>query len=331
MNKGELDIYLRKPKINEEVAFSEEVSSGFLSQLLTFDMHIFTEIPGESVKLYPHGRYYPVPEHSHDYFEMMYVYDGSITQIVESERIMLQKGAICLLDLHAKHSIEVCGENDIAMNFIIQKEFLNAVFFSHIKNNSLFSDFFTNSLHEQNSFPRFLYLDTCDDPMVRNYAELIMCEYFDPDICSEGTIESLMPVLFNELFRVWRSRGGKKILREPEETKSIWKILRYIQTNYAEATLASTAHRFGYSPNYLSSLITKTTGNSFTEIKHMECLNQASLMLLNTDLPVLDIARNVGFSNTTHFYSIFQRKFGLTPAEFRKKRKIPDIQRSLND
>lgn len=320
VNRQELDAYLRKPKINEEPSFREK-SINFHGTKLTFDLQIFSEIPGESIKIFPHGRYEPVPEHSHDYFEMMYIYDGSITQIIEGEKVNLKKGAICILDLNARHSIETCGESDIAMNFIIQKEFLNTAFFSHIQNNSLFSEFFMNSIHRGNSFPRYFFIDTEDDAVIRNYAEMIMCEYFDPDICSDGTIESLIPALFNELYKVWRSRGGRKILREPEETKSIWKILRYIQTNYAEATLASTAQRFGYSPNYLSSLITKTTGKSFTEIKYKECMNQASLMLLNTDLPVTDIAQGIGFTNITHFYSIFHKTFGLTPAEFRERGK----------
>jgi AraC-like DNA-binding protein len=251
----------------------------------------------------------------------MYIYDGSITQIVEGEKIGLVKGAICILDPNAKHSIEICGENDIGMNFIIQKEFLNTAFLSHIKNNSLFSEFFANYIRQRNSFPRFIYLDTGDDTMVRNYAETIMCEYFDPDLCSDGTIESLMPALFNELFRVWRSQGGKKIMREPEEEKSIWKILRFIETNYSEATLTTTAHRFGYSPNYLSALISKTTGSSFTEIKHKVCMNQASLMLLNSEMPITDVAQEVGFTNITYFYSVFHKRFGLTPAEFRERRK----------
>jgi len=320
MRRDELDIYLRKPKLNEEPAF-EELHNNFSGDKLTFDLDIFTEIPGESIKIYPHGRYTAVPEHSHDYFEMMYIYDGSITQTVEDERIEMGKGAVCLLDLDAKHSIDICGENDIGMNFIMQKEFLDTAFFSHTKNNSLFSEFFTNSLYRGKSIPRYLYLDTDDDPDVRNYAEMIMCEYFDPDLCSDGTIETLVPALFNELFRVWRARGGKKILREPEETKSIWKILRYIQTNYADATLASTAHRFGYSPNYLSTLITKTTGSSFTEIKYKECMNQASLMLLNTDMSVVDVAQSVGFLNITHFYSVFRKNFDMTPADFREKMK----------
>ncbi|MGI6576513.1 MAG: AraC family transcriptional regulator [Eubacteriales bacterium] len=320
MNREELDVYLRKPKINEDPAF-QELSKNFHSDKLTFDLKIFTDTPGESIKIYPHGRYTSVPEHSHDYFEMMYIYDGCITQTVEGEKLKMNRGAVCLLDLDAKHSIEECGENDIGMNFIMQKEFLDAAFFSHTKNNSLFSEFFANSIHHNSSFPRYIFLDTGDAPQVRNYAEMIMCEYFDPDLCSDGTIESLIPALFNELFRVWRLKGGKKILREPDESKSIWKILRYIQTNCAEATLTTTAHRFGYSPNYLSTLISKATGSSFTEIKHKECMNQASLMLLNTDMSVIDVAQSVGFSNITHFYTIFRKSFGLTPADFREKKK----------
>ena len=96
-------------------------------------------------------------------------------------------------------------------------------------------------------------------------------------------------------------------------------ILRYIDTNFKTATLKSTAARFGYSPSYLSTLLTKTTGYSFTDLKHDICMSQAAFLLSNTDMIISDVAQSVGFSNMSFFYSLFNRKFNTTPAEYRSQ------------
>ena len=160
MTREELDTFLRKPKINEDPAF-QELSKDFHGDKLTFDLKIFTDIPGESVKIYPHGRYTSMPEHSHDYFEMMYIYDGCITQVVEGEKTMRRgqyaswtwKPGIASRSAEKRHRDELH----------YTKEFLDAAF-SRMQNNSLFSEFFANSIHNNSSFPRFLYLDTGDPP-----------------------------------------------------------------------------------------------------------------------------------------------------------------------
>jgi AraC-like DNA-binding protein/quercetin dioxygenase-like cupin family protein len=320
VNKTELDAYLRKRRVNEEPAFVSDINRNDNMLGMVIDLSTLG-IPGETVKIIPHGRFLPVPEHGHSYYEMMYVYSGSITHYINGDRIVLEKGSICLLDTKVKHSTEICGESDVAVNFILNRELFDTAFFVRIKENSLFSDFIANSIYKSDSFGRYLVIHTGDNRHVQDLAASIMSEYYDPDICSEGTIVSLIPVLFNELFRAWRDKGGKKLLLEPDGTSNIWRILRFIETNYMAATLKTTAHRFGYAPNYLSTLLVRITGKSFTEIRHGACLEQASLMLINSDIPIGEIAQKVGFTNVSFFYSLFHRNFGMTPAEFRDKNK----------
>ncbi|MFR8974848.1 MAG: helix-turn-helix domain-containing protein, partial [Eubacteriales bacterium] len=46
-------------------------------------------------------------------------------------------------------------------------------------------------------------------------------------------------------------------------------------------------------------------------------LKQASLMLLNTDLPVSQIAEKAGFSNHSNFIKSFKSVYQLLPKDFR--------------
>ncbi len=47
-------------------------------------------------------------------------------------------------------------------------------------------------------------------------------------------------------------------------------------------------------------------------------IKQAAYLLLHTDMPVAEIACEVGFSNYTHFYKQFRAELKVTPDEYRK-------------
>ena len=53
-------------------------------------------------------------------------------------------------------------------------------------------------------------------------------------------------------------------------------------------------------------------------------LNQATAMLLETELKVSEIAEMCGYGSTEHFFRTFKDKYGCTPTEFREKAKIPN-------
>ena len=75
---------------------------------------------------------------------------------------------------------------------------------------------------------------------------------------------------------------------------------------------------FGYAPNYLGTLLAKTTGQSFTEIRQKACINCHN-NACKQHTPIGEIAQSVGISNVTFFYTLFHRFFDMTPAEYRAK------------
>ena len=52
-------------------------------------------------------------------------------------------------------------------------------------------------------------------------------------------------------------------------------------------------------------------------INILRCRDAAEA-LLNTDLPVVDIAINAGFNNTHTFYTSFRELYHMTPGEYVK-------------
>ena len=69
----------------------------------------------------------------------------------------------------------------------------------------------------------------------------------------------------------------------------------------------------------MSRFIKRNTGLSFSDLQRNVRLDMAAELLHNTDLPVSAIIAEVGYTGKSNFYRMFQEKFGVTPAEMRKK------------
>jgi YesN/AraC family two-component response regulator len=131
-------------------------------------------------------------------------------------------------------------------------------------------------------------------------------------------LKCLFPSLLNQLFRVWKKSGGTIRHRRNIDEDDVQQILKYIETYYAAASLKEAAERFGYHPDYLSRLIKRRLGHTFSDIKHRICIDKAKFLLLGSDLTIQQVAEHVGFSNMSFFYEIFDRYCGTTPARYRE-------------
>lgn len=77
------------------------------------------------------------------------------------------------------------------------------------------------------------------------------------------------------------------------------------------------ADKIFLSPNYLSDLLKKETGKNAQELIHYQLIELAKNTLLSTDLPVNQIAYELGFEYPQYFSKFFKNKTGMTPLEFR--------------
>jgi AraC-like DNA-binding protein len=90
--------------------------------------------------------------------------------------------------------------------------------------------------------------------------------------------------------------------------------------NLKENGLPSVKHcadKIFLSPNYLSDLLKKETGKNAQELIHYQVIELAKNTLLSTDLPVSQIAYDLGFEYPQYFSKLFKNKTGMTPGEFR--------------
>ena len=71
------------------------------------------------------------------------------------------------------------------------------------------------------------------------------------------------------------------------------------------------------SNSYFSRSFSNAVGMGFTEYINYLKINEAERLIVTTDFSVEQIAREVGFSNTSYFITKFKQQFSISPKKYR--------------
>ncbi len=87
-------------------------------------------------------------------------------------------------------------------------------------------------------------------------------------------------------------------------------------------TVSSVAEELNMSSNYLTDLIREETGKSTINVIQEFVIEQAEILLLQTDMNISDVAYQLGFSNVPYFSRFFKKIKGVSPTEIRNQGKV---------
>lgn len=156
----------------------------------------------------------------------------------------------------------------------------------------------------------------------------LMAAYFKQN--QENELE-VYQYLFTVLTHLAKS-FQKNIVPRPQVTSMLtdsWmnELVEQIQKEYDQPlSLEKLAKSSGVSYYHLSRSFKKQLGLTFTEYLNQIRLVHATESLLVTTQPVIKVALNNGFSNVKNFHQLFKKKYGLTPANYRKKYSLTQEQ-----
>ncbi|WP_160720484.1 response regulator [Bacillus sp. USDA818B3_A] len=111
-------------------------------------------------------------------------------------------------------------------------------------------------------------------------------------------------------------------LHQPHEKGSVVDIVKkYILDHLGEQRLSreDIANFVYLNPDYLTRLFKKQTGLSISDYLQLQRIEYAKKLLLETNLPVSEVALSAGYSNFSYFSTIFKKSTKLNPMEYRKK------------
>lgn len=221
-----------------------------------------------------------------------------------------------MMNQHATHAIAAASENDIAVNIIVLPVFFDAVL-EQIGNDNILGRFLLDALREQNTSLAYLHFQVSDKRPIQLILEsMVDCLVYQvPNARKINQVS--MSLLFLHLLNVSERLQFTDMQQQTEGI--VVSVLREIEENYPTANLTELAKRYGCSVSYLSRIIKQTTGNKFADILQKKRMEKAATLLQQTSLTILEVIQGVGYQNATHFYQIFERSFGISPHEYRKK------------
>ncbi len=117
----------------------------------------------------------------------------------------------------------------------------------------------------------------------------------------------------------------------------IEEIKAYVLSNFAkhELSLEGLADHFHITPGYLGKLFKTACGVSFTDYLKQVRMEKACELLLHTREPANVISERVGILNSTYFYTVFKKKYGMSPAQYRteaiKGRLLQDVPNATKE
>lgn len=93
----------------------------------------------------------------------------------------------------------------------------------------------------------------------------------------------------------------------------------YIRANYADASVSvkSVSQHLHISPNYLSALFKKGTGDSLINALISVRMNKALELVQSTGMKILEITERTGYADQHYFSYCFKKRFGVSPNEMR--------------
>lgn len=267
----------------------------------------------ENIKYVMHNRFATNRLHGHEFVEMMYVINGNITHIIDGKKVKMKAGDILIMNKYVKHDVLVAYEKDLAVNFIFLPEFFDEVVkISANCKNRLILDFLVNILKDDKR-SQYMIFETKNNVAVENLLEILLLPYIFEDKTVEDA-QMIMALIFKYLVEDYNSMSDKYTNQIMSEL-----IISYINNNYKGANLEELAEQLNRPLSTLSRHIKNATGCKFNELVKRKRFQQAAMLLIETDMSIMEIMNSVGYENSSYFYNEFKARYGYSPADYRKK------------
>ena len=256
----------------------------------------------------------PFERHTHEFSEIVYVFDGAATEEINDSEYRLERGDLLFINYGSTHAfspigsvtfINICFSPEVMGKRIIDGtnafDLLSLTAFDEIADGK--SEGIVHFSGEERRTFEAILLD-----MLSEYSESF------PE--REAVLESYMTVVISKILR----KMHPTIVRG-EETDKVWReLFEYIGENLdKKLTLSELSKKCFYNPSYFSRTFKEKFGITLADYLQSERAEAAARLLKETDLPTQTVAEKCGFSDKSSLYRAFVKIYGIPPSEYRKK------------
>lgn len=157
----------------------------------------------------------------------------------------------------------------------------------------------------------FMHFKIEHDCNIRTLLEMMVIEYANKQEDTQAVLKSLTLSFLLQVARQFVQANQTTPCERLSE-----KIVQYMSEHFDSVTLKDIAKHFSYHPNYVSTLLHRELGRSFSEILLEQRMERAVILLKGTNLPIEEVALLLGYSNSSNFYKAFREYFKSSPREY---------------
>ncbi|MGN0422359.1 MAG: AraC family transcriptional regulator [Lachnospiraceae bacterium] len=257
--------------------------------------------------------------HTHDYIELTYVVEGEFRQRILGKDIIFSKGDLCLIDKNCLHQDYLLDQPAIILFLGIANDMFAEIMDENVTTQKIIS-FLQSALLKQKDVQQYLHFRPGADATeaLEDCLYLLLRELCSNTIGSRYICKGLLL----RIFRLLSTTYEFSLSREQRKTMN-WiifeEVSEYIQQHSADITIQQLVDTFHFQEDYFNRLIKAKTGMTYSAYMQKIRLEKAEHLLTTSPKSVEEIADIVGYHNKGYFYKIFQKRYGMTPSQYRKK------------
>lgn len=253
------------------------------------------------------------PFHRHAFFYFNYTYKGQYDSLSYKydHRITIRENELYAGQPYAGHAL--CPHDNhetIIIGVLIRQDVFFRAFLPMLSADTRLFRFLIDPVTDHFS-QEFLHFRVEEYDAVRKLLEMMVVEYAFKRHDTQAVLKSLALAFLMHIFR-----RHSDIHPEPAAEKLSGKIVQYLSAHCDTATLKSVAEHFSYHPNYISTLMHRELGMTFSEALLEQRMNRAAILLKGTTLSIEEIAIILGYAGSSNFYKAFKAFFHCSPREY---------------
>ncbi|MBR7133374.1 MAG: helix-turn-helix domain-containing protein [Clostridia bacterium] len=247
--------------------------------------------------------------HHHDFYEIYFLLEGSVSYWVEGQNYHLKPGDIILINPMVLHRpvLERGGFVYERIVLWIEKPFLESL----SQGGARLFDCFEGPLSVKTNILR---LNPTQQKELLSALKLLVKESYSEDYGAEAFAIGILMQLMVSLNRISLNYGTKP---DGDESASVVsEVMAYIREHYGEElSLESLAQRFFVSKYHLSHEFSRAVGTSIHRYITLRRI-LAAKQLLSEGISATEAAVRCGFKDYTGFYRAFKSECGISPRDF---------------
>ena len=269
---------------------------------------------GEDVAVVHHNVTDSTNLHVHEFFELVYVESGELIHRYGASAHRVKAGDLFIVNPNIPHAYDLTPSGAARIWNVLLTEDALGLLSVEPEMSALVQEI---AGIERNLLEcRCVSLDPDADAAVRGAIHHMAREFAEKRRGYRTVLKGHLLVILGILNRAIGVSGDRS--HHSQGWRAVGEIIRYIVEHCDRPlTAAELASRAGWSPDHLSRLVKRVTGDTVQEYIGRVRAARAARLLLTHDWTVERIARQVGYGDARAFRRAFKRYFGATPAEFR--------------